>query len=82
MEAQKASKPIKMIPVKAGEYVHVPVFTCEEVASLSPEEMLKRVRDCHIKHGQFDILEAIDKRVEERGNPYGGRQLFPKPKEA
>lgn len=82
MADQKTSKSIKTIPVKAGEYVYVPVFTSEELATLSPDEMLKRVRECHIKWDQLDILEKIDKRVEEKGNPYIPRQIFPKPVEA
>ena len=77
METREERKPVKMIRSVPGEYVYVPVFTCEEIIELNPDEILKRVRQCHIKCGQLDILEAIDKDVAENGNPYIPKTFFP-----
>lgn len=69
-------------PAKSSEWVYVPVFSFTEISQLSPDEILEWVRRCHVKCGQLDILKQIDKGVQERGNPYIPKQLFPKTDES
>ena len=76
-------KPIKPVIIPQGAQIegtnpiqYMPVFTSEELGSMSPELQLEKIRAFHCAYGQYDILEKIDEEVERKGNPYIPKPLF------
>lgn len=81
-------KPIKPVTIPQGVpvnddgiLVYLPLFDPSDIGKMDPELQLEKIRAFHCAYGQYDILEAIDKDVEERGNPYVGKKLWPPERE-
>lgn len=55
--------------------VCMPLFSMEEIGTMTPEAQLEKVRAFHCAYGQFDILEKIDATAEKSGNPYRRKSL-------
>lgn len=75
-------RPIKKVTIPQGVPVegtnpiqYMPLFTMEEIGTMTPELQLEKIRAFHCAYGQYDILERIDDGVEKNGNPYRGKRL-------
>ncbi|MBQ9021426.1 MAG: hypothetical protein IJ113_05380 [Eggerthellaceae bacterium] len=75
--AENTGTPCHPVKCEDGSWLYFPLFTGHELAVLTPEEKLERVRQCHIEHEQFDILALIDEGVRTKGNPYVPTVIFP-----
>lgn len=75
--AENTGVPCHPLKCEDGSWVQTPLFTGHDLAVLTPEEILERVRQCHIENEQLDQLAALEESVRTKGNPYVPTVIFP-----